>query len=160
MAKQTDYIKAAADARQLLRGFRAFDEMAEAFESVGQMIADKQEAEKTLADVNQRIADAKAELEEISGTVAKVAADAKAQAASVLKTAEKRAADLIAGAEKTASDAKEAAEAMMADAKAAATAARMDATASIQAKDQAQSELAVIEDKLEKARKQIAKLLG
>jgi hypothetical protein len=158
--KQTDYVKAAADARQLLRGFRAFDEMAEAFESVGQMIAAKQEAEKTLADVSARIDAAKAELWAVNGSVVKVAADAKAHAASVIKTAEKRAADLIAGAEKNAAEAKEAADALMADAKAALTAARKEAALAVDVRDAAQRELAEIEDKLEKARKQIAKLLG
>lgn len=156
----TDYVKAAADARQLLRGFRAFADLAEAFDSVGQAIATKAEAEKVTEDLKKDIAKAQAELVAAKDAAKKELAEAKAKADASGRTAEKRAADMIAGADRLAADTKARAEALLAEANARVAVARREADEALAARDAAQRELAEIEGRIVKAKAQIQKLLG
>lgn len=155
-----DYAKYATDARQLLRGFRAFDELAQAFESVANAIAAKDEAEKRAADLNAEILAAQQTLAALKAEAKQEQAAAKAKADAVLQLAEKRAADLISGAEKMVEDAKSGAEAVMAEATAKVAIAKRDAVEAEVRRDAAQRELADVESRMAKAQAQIKKLLG
>lgn len=156
----TDLIKAADDARRILKGFRAFAEVADALEAAGQAELRAAEAARVLADLQPKIDAAKAS-----------AADAEAQAANTLALASQQAAEIVAQAEAKAAEVKADAEAIIAGAEvraAKATAkaeeqctALREAAMSWQVKSDALTkEVDALEAKLAEARTQVAKLLG
>lgn len=80
----TDLIKAADDARRILKGFKAFAEVADALDAAGQIEQRTAEAQRVLADLQPKIEAAKAAV-----------ADAEEQASNTLAVASQQAAGLV-----------------------------------------------------------------
>lgn len=155
-----ELIKAADDARRLLRGFQAFAEVGQALELAGTAVQAKNEAERSLIDLRKQIEVAQADLLTANSAATKANEEAKrlldnaeiaaknttdaaiADAAALNKAAERSARDVADKAGRAVKAAEE-------------SAAKADAS-----RAQAESELAEIEKKIEAARAKIAKMLG
>jgi DNA-binding helix-hairpin-helix protein with protein kinase domain len=156
----TDYVKAAADARQLLRGFRAFEDLAQAFESVGQMLAHKAEAEAALGRLQGEVTKAQLELAAAQDQAKAELVSARIKAEDIVAKAEKRAADLIAAEEARAVEIAAAAAEKAHAIHEAAKQAKAEQLQAEVARDAAQRELTELESGIKKSRNQLAKLLG
>lgn len=155
-----DFLKAADDARRLLRGFKAFEEVAAALEAAGIAEQSKTEALKDVESLRVQIASEKAEL----AAAKKDAAEARAKAKELIEQAELKAAALL---EHTQQKAIAAAEKVRgeADAYLAAKTAEVDAVVNQQRKAEARVdslsvEVKDLEARVEKARAYLAKLAG
>lgn len=155
-----DFLKAADDARRLLRGFKAFEEVAAALEAAGIAEQSKTEALKDVESLRVQIASEKAEL----AAAKKDAAEARAKAKELIEQAELKAAALL---EHTQQKAIAAAEKVRceADAYLAAKTAEVDAVVNQQRKaeacvDRLSVEVKELEARVEKARAYLAKLAG
>jgi chromosome segregation ATPase len=154
----TDYLKAAADARRLLAGFKAIDTVAAAFEHVGDLERAGTEAK---ARLEQLTTENQAARDLLKATKVE-AAGVKAKAAAALDEAQKKAEDIVAKAQaaahliasqgdRDAADAVARAEAVLA-------AADESAKAITTERDRLQAEVKALEARAEKARQYIAKL--
>lgn len=155
-----EFIKAADEARRLIRGFQALDSVAAALDKAGAAIQAKTEAEAALSGLHKEIADAHAQLDAAKADAKAEIDNAKAKAKKIVDDAAAKADELILGAQakldaeraKYEADVQKAAHDL-----AAALAAADEAEAR---RDTALRELADIEAKIEKARAYLAKLAG
>lgn len=154
----SDFLKAADDARRLLRGFKAFEEVAAALEMAGIAQQTKAEAESKLAFLLTKIETAKVEAEEQAGKNAAAIAAAQAQADEIVRDAWNRAKKIAEDAKAEAAETaaivsreKLAAEERLAADVAAAAAAQIQ-------RDELAAEVKDLEARVEKARKYLAKL--
>lgn len=155
-----DLIKTADDARRLLRGFKAIDELVDAFEDVGKLEQRKDEAEKALASLQpelvaarQSLSTAQAEVKSEQSKAKAVIADAKEQADEIVKAAGVKALEIEAKAQGVLADAKNQAAAV-------ALAAQGEAAQAQTLRDELLAECTALEARIGKAQAQIAKLLG
>lgn len=155
-----DFLKAADDAKRLLRGFKAFEEVAAALEMAGIAEQSKTDAIKYVESLRVQIASEQVEL----SAVQKDVAEAKAKAQELIQHAESKAAALldqaqqnaIFEAEKIRSDA---------DAYLAAKTAELDSVINHKHNAQAcvdslSAKVKELEARVEKARAYLAKLAG
>lgn len=84
----TDLMKAASDARLLLKGFKAFADVAAALEAAGQLDQRVAEAQRALADLQPQIEAAKGEAQAAKDEAASTAEAAAAKAAAIVAEAE------------------------------------------------------------------------
>lgn len=156
----TDLIKAADDARRLLRGFKAFAEVAEALEAAGQAEQRKLEAETQLGAIKPQIEAAKTDVLVAKNKAKEIVSLAEEQAAKRITAAEIKAQQIVTEAHSKAIDIVVAAEvtannAMVASKKA------VEATEKAAAeRDALLKECQTLEARLAKAQASIAKLLG
>ena len=158
--KHDEILKAADDARRLLRGFRAFEEVAQALEAAGQAVQTKAEAEAALATLNGEldkaciaVCEAKAELASVNAATKAKLDKAEADALVVAQTAKDAADRMAADARAVMDDAEAKGREIVAQAEAAA--------ADVQAKrDALAAEVDDLEKRAEKARAYLAKLAG
>ncbi len=156
----SDFLKAADDARRLLRGFKAFEEVAAALEMAGIAQQTKAEAESKLAFLLTKIETAKVEAEEQAGKNAAAIAAAEQRAADIVAAAGAKALTIVADAQAEAAETaaivsreKLAAEERLAADVAAAAAAQIQ-------RDELAAEVKDLEARAEKARAYLAKLAG
>lgn len=158
--KATDMIKGADDARRLLRGFKALDDLAVLLDSAGAAVQAKEEADIALAGLREQIAALHVELEQAGAAVLAAKDDAKG----IVANAKAAASDIVTNAERDAA-------AKMDDAAAGAIARLAGYHAEIEKslatlealkKDAADvaGEVQALEARAEKARTYIAKLAG
>lgn len=154
-----EYIQATDDARRLLRGFKAFEEVARALELAGTAQQAQSEAEKALAGLNAQIEAAKVEQAE-----AKAAAkDAKAKAADAMAESKEKANGIVAEAQAQADAIKAESQAMLerANAEAEAIVTRATNAASVvrSQRDALDAEVNELQGKLDNLQAQIKKML-
>lgn len=154
----TDFLKAAADARRLLAGFKAIDQVAAAFEHVGSLQQATDEAQTQLDKLRAEIDTAKVRLAQLQSD----RAQAQKSATSVLMQAEEAARAQRDAASQEAAAVVDAAHQQAADIVAQAEVERakvMDAAeAAHQMVQTAQAETKALEARAEKARTYINKL--
>lgn len=119
----SDYLKAADEARKILRGFKAFEEVATALELAGTSVQAKAEAEAALvvlrsdiATAVRDVADAKAEAERARVAANKATADAKTAADGIVAGARSKADAIVSAAEALAESKAETGQLAQADA--------------------------------------------
>ena len=156
----SELIKAADDARRLLRGFKAFEEVATALELAGVAEQRTAEADAKLAGLQAQINQAQADLERITADGAAAKAAAEDRAREIVQGA-------IATGEQVRAEAQASAQAVKAEADAylAAKSAEVDALVATQrqaeeARDALAAEVKDLEARAEKARAYLAKLAG
>lgn len=155
-----DMTKAADDARRLLRGFKAFAEVAEALEAAGQAEQRKLEAEVQLGALRPQIEAAKTDVLVAKAKAKEIVSLAEEQAAKRITAAEINAAQIVAEAKRKAVDIVAAADVV---ANNAALASRKAVEATEKAateRDALLKECQTLEARLAKAQASIAKLLG
>lgn len=153
-------LKAADDVRRLLRGFAGLAEAAEAFEQVGQLEQARDEAQAALTTLRAEIDEAHtnlARVQDATSAARQVGEDFMAQGQA---NAERIVTAAKSEAERIAREANAAADEMHELAKKARDAALAERDEALAKRDAAVAELAETEGKLDKARKQITKLLG
>ena len=154
------FVQAADDARRLLRGFKAFEEVAQALELTGNVVQAKAEAEATLAALQPQIEAAKAELADVKAQ----AKAAKAKSADTVDAAERQADLVTASAQAKADDLMAAAAQAMAQAKADAADLAVAGAAALakatEARDAVAAETQALQAKLDELKAQATKLLG
>jgi hypothetical protein len=155
-----DYTKAAVDARQLLRGFRAFDELARAFESVSAALASQAEAELVLSRLLVEIGEARDTLAKTKADAEAMLVAARAEASVLVANGNEIKTRVIAEADEHAAAVKANADAAVADARRRVEAANKLQEQAEAATTKARSELAVLEGKIADTKAQIQKLLG
>lgn len=155
-----DLIKAADDARRLLRGFRAFDEVAAALDAAGKLDQHAAEMTKQLADLRAAVAEETQLLAMCRDEAAKIKADAKVQAEQTTGAASAKAMALVADAQTAAANTELAAEQIKAQASALLAQAQSEVMAALTKREQLEADCDVLEKRLAKAQAQIAKLLG
>ena len=96
--KATEMIKGADDARRLLRGFKALDELAVLLDSAGAAVQAKDEADIALAGLREQIAVRHVELEQAGVAVLTAKEDAKG----IVANAKAAASDILTNAERAA----------------------------------------------------------
>ena len=155
-----EFIQAADDARRLLRGFKAFEEVAQALELTGNVVQARAEAAAALEALQPQVETAKADLAELKAQAkaakaksAEALEAAKLQADLVTASAQAKADDLIA----TAVQALAKAQAEAADVALASVAVHAKAEL---ARDAVAAETTALQAKLDKLKAQAAKLLG
>lgn len=155
-----DLIKAADDARRLLRGFKAFAEVADALESVGQLELRAKEATNILVGLQAQVAAAQTNLEVTRLETLEIMADAKSAAGKLTAKAEVKASEIL-GAAQTAGKAFEttANEFVTARQAEAVSAAALRDSALVK-RDTLVKECEALEARLAKAQASVAKLLG
>jgi cell division septum initiation protein DivIVA len=154
----TDYLKAAADARRLLAGFKAIDTVAAAFEHVGDLERAGAEAKTRL---DQLTIENQAARDLLTATKAE-AHGVKAKAAAALEEAKKKAEGIVAEAHaaagRTARQADEDASSVLAAAEELRVTAEKAVRAAEVERDRLLAEVKALEARVEKARQYIAKL--
>lgn len=153
-------IKAADDARRLLRGFKAFEEVAAALEAVGTLEQRAAEANKVLADLAPQIEAGKAEVAAAYAKADAIVLDAKADAEKVAGVAGAKAMTLVADAETKAQDILLEAEGIKVRAEEVRAVAHAEAAEALTKRDKLAAEVKDLEARAEKARNYIAKLAG
>jgi hypothetical protein len=153
-----EFLKAADDAKRLLRGFAAIGEVATAFEDAGRAVQAKDEAAAALADLSVAIEKERFVLAEVKADVEMARRKLKSDAESIVSKAEEKAARIVADAEGRASDVMAAAQVALDSANARAEVAKNEAASAMLALDDATANLAEIEKKADKARAYLAKL--
>lgn len=153
-------IKAADDARRLLRGFRAFEEVAQALELAGTAEQSRVEAEAAIAKLRPELEKLQAEIGEahkvLTETKAKseqLSAAARLQADEIVRAAREHAKELQANADQYVREALAAADAKVAEADGQVLVAQAK-------RDDLAGEVKDLEAKIEKLRAQAAKILG
>jgi colicin import membrane protein len=152
------FLKAADDARRLLRGFRAFEEVATALELAGQAEQTKTEAESKLAFLLVQIETAKVEAEEQEAKNAAAIAAAEQRAADIVAAAGAKAVQIVADAQTAASNAELQAASVRKTAEDARAAAALETAEAIAKRDLIAAEVKELEARADKARKYLAKL--
>lgn len=156
----TSLLQAADDARRLLRGFKAFEEVAQALEAAGLIEQRTAEAQRTLTDLlpkiesaRQALADAEAHAGNALSKAGTLVSEATAEAANITRTARVAAQRLADEAQATAAEreAQATAKVREADVKVAAATAERDAIL---------AEVNRLESRLTSAKAAAAKLLG
>lgn len=156
----TNLIKAADDARRILKGFKAFAEVADALEAAGQVEQRAAEAQETLAALLPKIADARAEVAAAEAQAANTVALASQQAAGLVAKAEVKVSEMLATAQAQAAEKVAAADKLVAERQAAAVSAAAERDTALVKRNALDKEIAELEAKLAKTKGQIAKLLG
>jgi DNA polymerase I-like protein with 3'-5' exonuclease and polymerase domains len=156
----SDLFKAAADARLLLKGFKAFAEVAEALEAAGQIEQRTVEATKLLAELQPAVEAAKAEVARAKGAAAQHVDRAKEQASKVIADAEAKAADVVTRLAEQVKLAEAAANDTLAERKSAAVVAMAERDGALVNRNALLKECEALEARLAKAQASIAKLLG
>lgn len=150
--------KAADDARRLLRGFKAFAEVAEALEAVGQLEQRQAEAEKVLVDLAPKIDAERAELQRLAAQCEALVVTARGEADTIKAEAKAAALATVESASRAAAEIAADADALRATAESAACAALAAAGAELAKRDALEAECVEIEKRADKARAFIAKL--
>lgn len=155
----TDFQKTADNARQLLRGFKAVSELADAFENAGSVVQASAEAQRTLDKLRPQV-------EELQSAVARAKSDAKhladaakVKAGALLDTAQATAEAIVQQAEAEAKRVVDEANTAADAASQAADKAHAELEAASQAKQLAEQELASIEARIAKAKAAMVQLL-
>jgi hypothetical protein len=156
----TDLIKAADDARRILKGFKAFAEVADALEAAGKIEQRTAEAQRVLAEVLPKIDAAQAAVVEAQAKAASLAAAAHADANRIVDVARAEAEGIV----KTAWDEHGRVTSLGQTQKAKYD----DAVGKLKAKfdeivgkrDALEAECNALEQRLAEARAQVSKLLG
>lgn len=155
-----DLMKAAADARVLLRGFKALQEVADALEDAGKAQQHAEEARAMLAGLLPQIEAAEAKLTSVREEAAGVVSEAEAEADRLLDAAGVKADEIVARAKEREAEASRAVD----EAKAAGKAAQANADAVVREakakRDALQAECFDFEKRVDAAKERIAKLLG
>lgn len=156
----SDYLKAADEARKILRGFKAFEEVATALELAGTSVQAKAEAEAALVGLRSDLAAAGLELgavyaeaERARVAATKATADAKTAADGIVAGARSKADSIVSAAEALVESKAEAGQLAQADADTllALTGAKVDALL---------AEVKDLEARAENARAYLTKLAG
>lgn len=153
-------IKAADDARRLLRGFKAFEEVAAALEQVGTLEQRRAETLKVLNDLAPLIEAGKAEVAAAYAKADAIVLDAKADAEKVTGAAGAKALTLVADAETKAQNILLEAEGIKVRAEEVRAVAHAEAAKALEMRDKLAAEVKDLEARAEKARNYIAKLAG
>jgi hypothetical protein len=153
-------IKAADDARRLLRGFKAFEEVAAALEAAGTIEVRVAEAQKLLADLGPQIDAAKGDLAEVQAQAVQIRTAAKEKAEIIAGTAGAKALTLMADAEAKAQEIVLEAEGIKVRAEEVRAVAHKEAADALGKRDLLAAEVKDLEARAEKARNYIAKLAG
>lgn len=154
-----DLQKTADDARKLLRGFKAIEDLAKAFEDTASLVQAASEAQRTLDKLRADIGSAQDQLEQARAASNAAVKDAKEQAARLLAEARADAKAVRESAAEAAKRATAAADKKVKEAEDAATAAQAEGVRAVEAKLVAERELAGLEERIAKARATIAELL-
>lgn len=156
----TGFLQAADDARRLLRGFKAFEEVAQALDAAGLIEQRTAEAQRTLADLlpkienaRQALADAEARAGTAEAKAKTLINEATTEAASITRTAR-------VAAQRLADEAQAAAAEVSAQAAAKMKAADAEVTAATKQRDTILAEVKGLESRLAAAKASAAKLLG
>jgi hypothetical protein len=158
--KSTDLMKSADDARRLLRGFKAFEEVAASLDAAGQAVQAKEEAERLLASLAPQIAAAESALSQAQDA-AKTVREAAAEVADAARgVAVETTAAAKAEAVKIVADARAAADAVVEERKAAGLQAMSERDGALVKRDALLKECVELEARLAKAQASVAKLLG
>jgi colicin import membrane protein len=156
----SDFLKAADDARRLLRGFKAFEEVAAALEMAGIAQQTKAEAESKLAFLLTKIETAKVEAEEQAGKNAETVAAASKRAEEIVAAAGAKAVAIVADAQTKAANETQKAVADRKAAEDARAAAFAEAAEVMTKRDALLAEVSDLEKRVDKARAYLAKLAG
>lgn len=156
----TDFTKAAADARILLRGFQGLADVAAALDAVALAEQTRKENELALTRTAGALEQARIELAALNESVAQVRARAKLDADAAQKKAADKAAKTVADSEAKAAASAAAAQATQESARLMVSEANAE-LASVKAAVQAASdELALLNQRIENAKAEIARMLG
>ena len=155
-----DLLKAAADARVLLRGFKALQEVADALEDAGKAQQHAEEARAMLAALLPQIVAAEGKLENAREEAARAVADAKAEAARTKDAAKAKAEEIVARAAEREAAASRTVDEAKAAGKAAAALADDTVREAKAKRDALQAECFDFEKRVDAAKERIAKLLG
>ena len=154
------FIRAADDARRLLQGFKAVQEVADAFELAGTVMQAQAEAQTALDALKPQLEAARAELTNVKSAAKaehvkslKALGESKSQADLVIKAAQDKADDLLSAARLTLAHAKTEADEIQA---AAAEALEL----SRKARDAVAEEIVALQAKLDELKATAARLLG
>jgi|GEM_PF-3756613 len=155
----TNFQKTADDARQLLRGFKALSELADAFENTASLVQAAAEGQRQLTKLRADIVGVEADAANVKAAAKKLVDDAKARVEKIEVQARDTNAELrdnaIASAARITAEANE----QVRRAIEAADKAHEELEAASQAKQLAQAELASLEERIAKARAAIFNLL-
>lgn len=154
------FLKAADDARRLLRGFKAFEEVATALESAGKAEQTKAEAESKLAFLLVQIETAKIEAAEQVAQNAAMLAEAQKQAEQITAAASAKAMALVADAQTQAVNIELAAEGVKAKAQALLAQAQAEVDQAADKRAALAAECDALEKRADKARAYLSKLAG
>jgi hypothetical protein len=156
----TNLIKAADDARRILKGFKAFAEVADALEAAGQAELRAAEAGKLLADLQPKIDAAKVEVVEAKVQAAGHVEAAKQHAADCVFVAKSEADGILRKAQAAAEALEITASDLLTKRKAEAVSAMAERDAALVKRDALAKECEALEARLAKAQASVAKLLG
>ena len=156
----SDLIKAADDARRLLRGFTALAQVAEALEQVGQLEQRGVEAQARLDALLPQIEVAKTDVLVAKGKAKQITADAEEKATKLVAAAEVSATKTVVKAEDEAQAKQMLAERSLAQAADREAAALASAARALETRDALLKECEALEVRLAKAQASVAKLLG
>ena len=156
----SEFLKAADDARRLLRGFKAFEEVAKALELAGVADQRKAEAESKLAFLLVQIETAQAEADEKAAKHAADEAAAKQRADEIVAAAGAKALQIVADAQTTAANAELQAASVTRAAEERLALANAEVAVVQSSREDLAAEVKDLEERAEKARKYLAKLAG
>ena len=155
-----DLIKAADDARRLLRGFKAFAEVADALEAVGQLELRAKEAANILAGLQVQVAAAQTDVSIAKVEASEIVADAKSAAGKLVAKAEVKASEILGAAQTAAKDVEAKATDLVANRLAESVSAAAARDSALVKSDALVKECEALEARLAKAQASVAKLLG
>ena len=155
-----DLLKAAADARVLLRGFKALQEVADALEDAGKAQQHAEEARAMLAALLPQIEAAEEKLTSVRAEAAGVVSEAKAEAGRLRDAAEVKADEIVARAKEREAEASRAVDAAKSECKAAQANADAVVREAKAKRDALQAECFDFEKRVDAAKERIAQLLG
>lgn len=156
----TDLIKAADDARRILKGFKAFAEVADALEAAGQIEQRTIEAQRVLADLQPKIEAAKVAIADAEEQASNTLALASQQASGLVAKAEVKASEILGAAQTKADSLTAAADRLVAQRQAEATSAAAARDSALVQRNAQAKECDELEARLAKAKAGIAKMLG
>ena len=156
----TSFLQAADDARRLLRGFKAFEEVAQALDAAGLIEQRTAEAQRTLADLlpkiessRQALADAEAQASNATSKASALVSEATTKAAEITRAAR-------VSAQRLADEAESVAKEREAQATRFVKAADMEVASAATQRDTVLAEVKALESRLAAAKASAAKLLG
>ena len=155
----SNLLKAADDARRLLRGFSALADVAAALEQVGQLEQRSTEATAILAGLQVQVADAQAALVTAKADASQHWAKAKQQAADTIAKAEVKVSDILGSAERAAKAVETTANELVSARQAEAVSAMAARDSALVKRDTLAKECEALEARLAKAQTAINKLL-
>ena len=156
----TDLIKAADDARRLLRGFKAFAEVAEALDATGQLELRAAEATRTLAALSGQLVTAQADIAAAKAEASAARAAVKVDTAKVLARANAEAGEIQDAARAAVRALEVAAQAEVVKAKDAARLAKVAEIDAVGKRNALLAECEALEARLAETKAAVAKLLG